>query len=64
MYLLDSNAIIALVRRNCLGPLAYGVTLDLAVYEALNAVWKEYSLIKGSPLYLARATAYAKARRP
>ena len=54
MYLLDSNAIIALVRRNCLGPLAYGVTLDLAVYEALNAVWKEYSLIKGSPLYLDR----------
>ena len=64
MYLFDANAIVELVRRNCLGPLAYGVMLDLAVYEALNAVWKEYSLIKGSPLYLARATAYAKARRP
>jgi Predicted nucleic acid-binding protein, contains PIN domain len=57
LYLFDANAIIALAKRGCTGPLAYGVTLDLAVYETTQAVWKEYSLIKGSPLYLDREAA-------
>jgi predicted nucleic acid-binding protein len=46
MYLFDSSAIINLVKRGYLKPLAEGVTLDLAVYEALNAVWKECYLLK------------------
>jgi len=49
LYLFDANAIIALAKRGCTGPLAYGVTLDLAVYETTQAVWKEYSRIRDSP---------------
>ncbi|MFP3319650.1 MAG: hypothetical protein RXO24_03755 [Acidilobus sp.] len=37
MYLLDSNVIVELAKERCLGPLAYGVTLDLAVYESTQA---------------------------
>ena len=57
MYLFDANAIIALAKRSCTGPLAYGVTLDLAVYETTQAVWKEHSRIRDSPLYLDRDAA-------
>jgi len=49
LYLFDANAIIALAKRGCTGPLAYGVMLDLAVYETTQAVWKEYSRIRDSP---------------
>jgi len=49
LYLFDANAIIALAKRSCTGPLAYGVTLDLAVYETTQAVWKEHSRIRDSP---------------
>ncbi|MDT7868042.1 MAG: DNA-binding protein [Acidianus sp.] len=57
MYLFDANAIVELAKKRCLGPLAYGVTLDLAVYETTQAVWKEYSRIRNSPLYLDREAA-------
>jgi predicted nucleic acid-binding protein len=34
-----------LVKRGTLKPLIDGVTLDLAVYESLNAVWKEHKVL-------------------
>lgn len=45
MYLFDASAIVNLVKRGTLKPLIDGVTLDLAVYESLNAVWKEYKVL-------------------
>ena len=44
MYLFDASAIVNLVKRGSLKPLGWGASLDLAVYEALNAVWKEHRL--------------------
>ncbi len=44
MYLFDAGAIFNLVKKGYLKPLAVEATLDLAIYEALNAVWKEYYL--------------------
>jgi predicted nucleic acid-binding protein len=35
-----------MIKRGCLKPLANTTTLDLAIYEALNAVWKEHVLLK------------------
>jgi predicted nucleic acid-binding protein len=35
-----------MIKRGCLKPLANATTLDLAVYEALNAMWKEHVLLK------------------
>lgn len=46
MYLFDTSAIVNLVKKGVIRPLADGVTLDLAFYEALNAVWKEHRLLK------------------
>jgi predicted nucleic acid-binding protein len=46
MYLFDASAIVNLVKKGYLKPLAEGATLDLAIYEALNAVWKEHYLIR------------------
>ncbi len=45
MYLFDASSIVNLVKRGVLTPLADGVTLDLALYECLNAVWKEHALL-------------------
>ena len=45
MYLFDSSAIVNLVKRGYLKPLSKGVTLDLAIYECLSAVWKEHFLL-------------------
>ncbi len=46
MYLFDASSIVNLVKRGILRVLGQGSTIDLARYEALNAVWKEYSLLK------------------
>jgi predicted nucleic acid-binding protein len=46
VYLFDASAIINLVKKGYLKPLAEGVTLDLAVYEVLNAIWKEHYLLR------------------
>ena len=46
MYLFDSSAIINLVKKGTIKPFAYGATLDLALYEVLNAIWKEHLLLK------------------
>ena len=45
MYLFDASAILNLIKRANLKPFSQGVTLDLAIYESLNAIWKEYSLL-------------------
>ena len=42
MYLFDASALVNMVKRGYIRLLADGSTLDLAIYEALNAVWKEY----------------------
>lgn len=49
MYLFDASAIVNLAKRGSLKPLSEGITLDLAVYEALNAVWKERKLGRIDP---------------
>jgi len=46
VYLFDASAIVNLVKKASLTAFAEGVTLDLALYESLNAVWKEYRLLK------------------
>ena len=46
MYLFDASAILNLIKRANLKPFSQGLTLDLAIYESLNAIWKEYSLLK------------------
>ena len=35
-----------LIKRGLTSPLTDGLTLDLAIYECLNVVWKEYKLLK------------------
>ena len=44
MYLFDASAIVNLVKRGSLKPLGGGASLDLAVCETLNAVWKGHRL--------------------
>lgn len=44
-YLFDASSIANLVKKGLVRPLADGVTMDLALYESLNAVWKEYKLL-------------------
>ena len=46
VYLFDASSIVNLVRKGIVKPLADGVTLDLALYESLSAVWKEFKLLK------------------
>ncbi len=45
MYLFDASAIVNLVKRGLVRVFEHGATLDLALYEALNAVWKEYKIL-------------------
>ena len=46
MYLFDASSIVNLVKRGIVKIFANGFTIDLAHYESLNAVWKEYMLLK------------------
>ena len=46
MYLVDASALVNVVKRGKLGALSRASTLDLALYESLNAVWKEVYLQK------------------
>lgn len=46
MYLFDASSIVNLVKRGVLTPLAEGVTLNLTLYECLNAIWKEHTLLR------------------
>jgi predicted nucleic acid-binding protein len=54
LYLFDASSIVNLIKRGSLRPLSRGVTLDLAVYESLNAIWKEYKLLGNLDLETAR----------
>lgn len=53
-YLFDASAIVNLVKRGKLQVFAQGATLELARYEALNAVWKEHLLLQKLPVDVAR----------
>lgn len=44
-----------LVKKGVLKPFADGASLDLAIYESINVVWKKYKLLKR----LDKATALA-----
>ncbi len=46
MYLFDASSVVNIVKRNLPTLLADGITLDLALYESLNAIWKEHTLLK------------------
>ncbi len=45
-YVFDACAIINLLKRGTIESFLHGATLDLAMYETLNALWKEYKLLK------------------
>ena len=45
VYLFDASSIVNLVKKGSARVFEYGVTIDLAFYEALNAVWKEFKLL-------------------
>jgi len=45
LYLFDASSIVNLVKRGLVRVFEYGATVDLALYEALNAVWKESKLL-------------------
>ncbi|MEM2169671.1 MAG: type II toxin-antitoxin system VapC family toxin [Candidatus Bathyarchaeia archaeon] len=46
MYLYDASAILNLVKRGNVKIFAKGCTTDLAIYESINAVWKECYILK------------------
>ncbi len=46
MYLFDASSIVNLVKRGKVKVFVAGSTLDLALYESISAVWKEYKLLK------------------
>ncbi|MEM2589814.1 MAG: type II toxin-antitoxin system VapC family toxin [Zestosphaera sp.] len=45
-YLYDASAILNVVKKGKLRVFLEGCTLDLAIYEVTNAVWREYYLLK------------------
>jgi len=46
VYVFDASSVVNLIRRGIIKPLGEGLTLDLAVYESLNAVWKECKVLR------------------
>jgi len=46
MYLFDASSIVNLVKKGKVKLFINGVTIDLALYESLNAIWKEHKLLK------------------
>jgi len=46
MYFFDAASIVNLIKRGVVKPFANGATLNLALYESINAIWKEYQLLK------------------
>jgi predicted nucleic acid-binding protein len=45
-YLFDASSLVNLVKKGFLNAFSQGATADLAIYEALNAVWKEHHLLR------------------
>lgn len=46
MYIFDASSIINLIKKGAVKPFANGATINLALYESLNAIWKEHQLLK------------------
>jgi len=46
MYVFDASSILNLIKKGIVKPFADGVTIDLALHESLNAIWKEHQLLK------------------
>jgi predicted nucleic acid-binding protein len=46
VYLFDASSIVNLIKKGIAKLFAEGATLDLALYESINAVWKEYKLLR------------------
>ncbi|MEM2176970.1 MAG: type II toxin-antitoxin system VapC family toxin [Archaeoglobaceae archaeon] len=46
MRLFDASGIVNLAKRGKVRAFLNGATLDLAIYETLNALWKEVNLLK------------------
>ncbi len=46
MYLFDASSIMNLVKKGVVRVFTRGATIDLARYEALNAIWKEARLLR------------------
>ncbi|MGC8994602.1 MAG: type II toxin-antitoxin system VapC family toxin [Pyrobaculum sp.] len=46
MYLFDASAVVNILKRGRASALYQGAVLDLTVYEAFNAVWKELYLLR------------------
>jgi len=46
MKFFDASAILNLVKRGDMRAFLDGITLDLALYECMNAIWKEFLLLK------------------
>jgi len=44
--LFDASSLVNLIKKGITKPLLDGSTIDLAPYECLNAIWKEYALLK------------------
>ncbi len=45
-YVFDASSIVNLIKRGRTKIFAEGITLDLALYESINAIWKECVLLK------------------
>lgn len=46
VYLYDASSIVNLAKRGEVTVFAKGATIELAIYEAVNAIWKECYLLK------------------
>jgi len=46
VYLFDASSIVNLIKKGLMKVFLHGVTTDLALYESLSAVWKEFKLMK------------------
>jgi len=44
-YVFDSSSLLEAMKRNATAALAGNYTLDLAMYELMNALWKQHALL-------------------
>jgi predicted nucleic acid-binding protein len=44
VYLFDASAIVNLIKKGFMKAFIKGFSLDLALYETMNAIWKEHKL--------------------
>jgi predicted nucleic acid-binding protein len=44
VYLFDASAIVNLIKKGFIKAFIKGFSLDLALYETMNAIWKEHKL--------------------